>query len=44
MTIWHNGTSLAMERPMIQMRNVSRVYPLKGGPYYALRGINLAIE
>jgi len=29
---------------MIQMRNVSRVYPLKGGPYYALRGINLAIE
>jgi ABC-type lipoprotein export system ATPase subunit len=29
---------------MIQMRNVSRVYPLKGGPYYALRGINLTIE
>ena len=29
---------------MIQLRNVSRVYPLKGGPYYALRGINLTIE
>ncbi|HEX3728391.1 MAG TPA: ABC transporter ATP-binding protein [Opitutaceae bacterium] len=29
---------------MIQLRNVSRVYPLKGGPYYALRGINLKIE
>ena len=29
---------------MIQLRNVSRIYPLKGGPYYALRGINLKIE
>jgi putative ABC transport system ATP-binding protein len=29
---------------MIQLRKVSRVYPLKGGPYYALRGINLEIE
>ncbi len=29
---------------MIQLRNVSRVYPLKGGPYYALRGINLEIK
>ncbi len=29
---------------MIELRNVSRVYPLKGGPYYALRGINLKIE
>jgi ABC-type lipoprotein export system ATPase subunit len=28
---------------MIQLRKVSRVYPLKGGPYYALRGINLEI-
>ena len=33
-----------MHRAMIQLRNVSRVYPLKGGPYYALRGINLKIE
>jgi len=29
---------------MIQLRNVSRVYPLKGGPYYALRGITLEIK
>jgi putative ABC transport system ATP-binding protein len=29
---------------MIQLRNVSRIYPLKGGPYYALRGINLEIN
>ena len=29
---------------MIQLTNVSRVYPLKGGPYYALRGINLEIK
>ncbi|HZP59059.1 MAG TPA: ABC transporter ATP-binding protein [Opitutaceae bacterium] len=29
---------------MIQLRNVSRVYPLKGGPFYALRGINLEIQ
>ncbi|MFY9925788.1 MAG: ABC transporter ATP-binding protein [Opitutaceae bacterium] len=28
---------------MIQLRNVDRVYPLKGGPYYALRGISLDI-
>jgi putative ABC transport system ATP-binding protein len=38
------GMPLAMHRPMIQLRNVSRIYPLKGGPYYALRGINLKIE
>ena len=29
---------------MITLRNVNRVYPLKGGPFYALRDINLEIE
>jgi ABC-type lipoprotein export system ATPase subunit len=29
---------------MIALHNVSRVYPLKGGPFYALRGIELKIE
>ncbi len=29
---------------MITLRNVERVYPLKGGPYYALRNINLDIH
>jgi ABC-type lipoprotein export system ATPase subunit len=29
---------------MIQLTNVDRVYPLKGGPFYALRGISLGIE
>ena len=29
---------------MINLRNVSRVYPLKGGPFFALRDINLDIE
>jgi ABC-type lipoprotein export system ATPase subunit len=29
---------------MIQLRNINRVYPLKGGPYYALRYINLEIK
>jgi putative ABC transport system ATP-binding protein len=28
---------------MLQMKSVERVYPLKGGPYYALRGITLDI-
>lgn len=28
---------------MITLKNISRVYPLKGGPFYALRGINLEI-
>jgi putative ABC transport system ATP-binding protein len=28
---------------MIQLQNVDRVYPLKGGPFYALRGITLEI-
>ena len=28
---------------MISLRNVERVYPLKGGPYYALRQINLEV-
>ncbi len=28
---------------MIQLRNVDRVYPLKGGPFYALRGISIEI-
>lgn len=29
---------------MITLRNVNRVYPLKGGPFYALRNINLSIR
>jgi putative ABC transport system ATP-binding protein len=29
---------------MIQLNKVSRVYPLKGGPYYALRNISLEIK
>ena len=29
---------------MISLRHVDRVYPLKGGPYYALRNINLEVE
>jgi len=29
---------------MIQLRKLDRVYPLKGGPFYALRGITLSIE
>jgi len=29
---------------MIKLRNVDRVYPLKGGPFYALRNINLEIN
>ena len=29
---------------MIQLRNLDRVYPLKGGPFYALRNISLSIE
>ena len=28
---------------MIQLKSVDRVYPLKGGPFYALRGITLDI-
>jgi len=28
---------------MITLRHVDRIYPLKGGPYYALRNINLTI-
>lgn len=28
---------------MITLRHVDRVYPLKGGPYYALRNINLEV-
>src|SRR6266700_4055706 len=31
-------------RIMIQLKQVERVYPLKGGPFYALRGINLEIK
>lgn len=37
---WHTACK---EGIMIQLRNVDRVYPLKGGPYYALRGISLDI-
>lgn len=29
---------------MIQLRHIDRVYPLKGGPFYALRNIELAIN
>ncbi len=29
---------------MISLRHVDRVYPLKGGPYYALRNINLEVN
>lgn len=29
---------------MIRLRHVDRVYPLKGGPYYALRNINLEVR
>jgi ABC-type lipoprotein export system ATPase subunit len=29
---------------MINLRNVNRVYPLKGGPFYALRDITLEIN
>jgi len=29
---------------MIILRNVNRIYPLKGGPFYALRDINLEIR
>jgi ABC-type lipoprotein export system ATPase subunit len=28
---------------MILLKNIDRVYPLKGGPFYALRGISLEI-
>lgn len=28
---------------MISLRNIERIYPLKGGPFYALRAINLDI-
>jgi len=28
---------------MIELRNVERVYPLKGGPFYALRSISLSV-
>jgi putative ABC transport system ATP-binding protein len=38
-----SGTDFAMERAMIDMKSVERVYPLKGGPFYALRGITLNI-
>ncbi|MBS0631503.1 MAG: ABC transporter ATP-binding protein [Verrucomicrobia bacterium] len=29
---------------MISLRNLDRVFPLKGGPFYALRNINLEIQ
>ena len=29
---------------MIQLRKVNRIYPLKGGPFYALRNIDLEIR
>ncbi|HRE04591.1 MAG TPA: ABC transporter ATP-binding protein [Opitutaceae bacterium] len=30
--------------PLITLSGVNKVYPLKGGPFYALRNINLVIE
>ena len=29
---------------MIELHNIDRVYPLKGGPFYALRAINLSVQ
>ena len=29
---------------MIRLRHLNRVFPLKGGPFYALRDINLEIQ
>jgi len=29
---------------MITLRNIDRVYPLKGGPFYALRNINFEVK
>ena len=29
---------------MLTLRHLSRVYPLKSGPYFALRNINLEIQ
>ena len=29
---------------MISLRHVDRIYPIKGGPYYALRNINLEVQ
>lgn len=29
---------------MISLRHIDRVYPLKGGPFYALRGVDLTVE
>jgi ABC-type lipoprotein export system ATPase subunit len=29
---------------MIILRNIDRIYPLKGGPFYALRNINLEVR
>jgi len=29
---------------MISLRHVDRIYPLKGGPYYALRNISLEVD
>jgi hypothetical protein len=33
-----------MNPPLVQLRSVSRGYPLNDGPYYALRGINGEIQ
>jgi putative ABC transport system ATP-binding protein len=33
-----------MESAMIHLKSVERVYPLKGGPFYALRGITFDIN
>jgi putative ABC transport system ATP-binding protein len=35
--------ALRYKGPMINLKSVDRVYPLKGGPFYALRGITLNI-
>jgi len=39
--MWHAPCDM---RGMIELKNVERVYPLKGGPFYALRAISLSIE
>src|SRR5271169_6295238 len=42
LTVWHEPCDERWR--MIQFTNVERVYPLKGGPFYALRAISLTIE
>src|SRR5450432_610761 len=39
-----SGTDPAKKSGMIHLKSVERVYPLKGGPFYALRGITFDIQ